>query len=786
MKKILTTLVCCLSLALCTFAQTTVTGTVLDSALLEPLMSVTVQLQGTTTGTTTDFDGKFNLSLPQGEHTLVFSYIGMQSQEVRVKIAEQDKIQLDTIWMTTSSLTNQTVVVTAGKYAKRLEESTVSIDVINPSMIESNVATSLDQVVKKASGVKIMDNQVSIRSGAGYAYGVGSRVAFLVDGQPLLSAELSDVKWNFMPIENAEQVEIIKGSASVLYGSGALNGVINIRTAYPKGKKPYTSFTLYSGIYDQPNIDSMRWYDPKDKTTTQPMFIGLYFAHRQRLHKNFDLVLGGNFHLENGFIQGVNERRFRLNFNTRYRHPGTDGRISYGINGNIMYHREGRFFLSKDMTEGAYTNIAPIYPDRYGSITLDPYLTAFDQSGNKHDLRARWFNIAKHQEGPDSDAHLVSLEYQFQRQFKKQFVVTAGVFGQVFHVNSILFADPSGADEDRALVTAQSVAAYAQIEKKFWDKLSLVLGVRWEGYFIDTNFLAGPPIFRAGLNLEASRHDFIRASFGQGFRIPSFGELFINEPIPLDGPLTLGIFPNPSLKPERGWSTELAYRRTFQFGKFNFYADIALFWMEYRNMIEFALGNYSGYGFGFRFNNVNHARIAGWEISAQSEGKIGPVGLRFWGGYTYSFPGDLTADTTLIPAGNYLKNVFTTFANGVDRNPGTGNVFSLLKYRSLHNLRLDLEAEYRGFILGFAANYNSFIHNIDAIFSFGIVTPGLQQFRDVHDNGAWVFDLRLAYRINSKQRINFVIQNLLNEEYASRPARMGAPRSFSLKYSHQF
>ena len=155
----------------------------------------------------------------------------------------------------------------------------------------------------------------------------------MVDGQPLLSAELSDVKWNFMPIENAEQIEVIKGSASVLYGSGALNGVINMRTAYPKGNKPYTAISLISGVYDQPRIDSMRWFDPDsdEKLSPQPMFMGLYFAHRQKLHKNFDLVLGGNFHLENGFIKDVDERRFRINFNTRYRHPGSDGKISYGL-----------------------------------------------------------------------------------------------------------------------------------------------------------------------------------------------------------------------------------------------------------------------------------------------------------------------------------------------------------------------------------------------------------------------------------------------------------------------
>lgn len=765
-------------------AQITTYGMVMDKELSEPLFGVTVQLKGTTKGTATDFDGKYELSLPAGEHTLVFSYIGMQTKEVSITLSENKPNITTLVYMEENMVVGETVVVTSGKYAKKIEESTVSVDVIDRAMIENTNATSLDQVVQKTSGVQIVDNQVNIRSGAGYAYGVGSRVAFLVDGQPLLSAELSDVKWNFMPLENAEQIEIIKGSSSVLYGSGALNGVINIRTAYPKGKEPYTSFSLYSGIYDQPRIDSMRWFKPKETPTAQPLFIGLYFAHRERLHKNFDLVLGGNLHLENGFLKDVDERRARFNFNTRYRHPGTDGRISYGINGTMMYHRQGNFFLAKNMSDGAYTNVAPVYGDRYGSITIDPYFTIYDQADNKHDIKGRWFNIAKHQPGPDSDAHVFSLEYQFQRTFPKKWILTAGVFGQYFSVNSILFTNATNTSE-RALQNGKSIAAYAQLEKKLWDKLSVVIGGRWEGYEVGNLFFASPPVLRAGLNLAASKYDHIRASFGQGFRVPSFGEIYINEPIPGNGGLQLGVFPNPDLQPESGWSAELAYRRTFLLGKFHFYTDAAFFWMEYKNMIEAELDAYPQ-GFGFRFNNVSQARIAGFEISTQSEGKIGEVPLKIWGGYTFSFPGDLTADTSLQKVGHYLATMANTFANGITRGSSNSTLFSLLKYRSLHVFRMDVQAEYKGFTWAVAANYTSMIQNVDAIFDFGLVTPGVAQYRELHNKGAWIFDIRLGYKINPKQRINFVIQNLLNTEYTVRPARMGAPRSFSIKYSHVF
>jgi len=758
--------------------QSVLSGVITDAENQTPLIGVTVSVKETTNGTTTDLEGKYQLDLPKGTKIIVFSYVGFTSIEKEVVSDGQTPIVLDLI-LSTGVLEGETIIVTEGRYKKKLEESTVSIDVIGQQQIESNNVTSLDEIVKKASGVQIADGQISIRGGAGYAYGVGSRVLFLVDGQPLLSAELSDVKWNYMPIENAEQIEIIKGSASVLYGSGALNGVINLRTAYPKGEQSYTAFSMYAGIYDQPKIDSMRWFDPQKEGAAMPMFSGFYFAHRERLHKNVDLVVGGNVHLGNGYYKGVDERRFRFNFNTRFRAPKSDGRISYGLNGNIMYHEDGRFFMAKDMASNTYLNLTPIYRDRYYSITLDPYFTAFDKLENKHDVRGRWFRISKVQPEADSDADIFSLEYQFQRTFENEWIVTAGTRGQFLNVNSILFADIDAFYTERALFAGGSFAAYAQVDKKFFNRLSATLGLRWEGFVVDTSFIPALPIVRAGLNYEASPNDFIRASFGQGFRLPSMAERYFNERFPGS---FLGVYPNPDLLPETGWSTEIAYRRVFRGKNFKIYADLAFFWMEYNNMVEFALGNYAQ-GPGFSFINISKARIAGWEVSTQGDVRIGKVPLRIWGGYTYSFPGDLSADTSqLRNPGVFIGELFRTLAEGVERE----DYPNILKYRRMHTVRMDVETELWGITIGSALTYNSFMDHIDALFEFNFITPKLSNFRLIHNKGYWLWDLRLGYRFNDKQRINLVVQNMLNEEYASRPAQMGAPRSFSLKYSHVF
>ena len=80
----------------------------------------------------------------------------------------------------------------------------------------------------------------------------------LVDGFPLLAADLGDIKWDAVPLHQVERVEVIKGAGSALYGTGALGGVINVLTRDP-ARKPGTRFRLLSGLYSPPAHRGWRW-----------------------------------------------------------------------------------------------------------------------------------------------------------------------------------------------------------------------------------------------------------------------------------------------------------------------------------------------------------------------------------------------------------------------------------------------------------------------------------------------------------------------------------------------
>ena len=150
------------------------------------------------------------------------------------------------------------VVVTASITGSTVQEETVPVTVLKPTSRKWECAGFEGPCVQNA-GCIIMDDQVSIRGGSGYAYGVGCRVQLLLDDLPLLSGDLGQIWWSYLPMEHVGQVAV-KATASSTYGSGASNGVIHMRTVWP-GAEPETVVSLFNGVYSDPDSTNWRWWD---------------------------------------------------------------------------------------------------------------------------------------------------------------------------------------------------------------------------------------------------------------------------------------------------------------------------------------------------------------------------------------------------------------------------------------------------------------------------------------------------------------------------------------------
>ena len=105
--------------------------------------------------------------------------------------------------------------------------------------------------------------------------------------------------------------------------------------------------------------------------------------------------------------------------------------------------------------------------------------------------------------------------------------------------------------------------------------------------------------------------------------------------------------------------------------------------------------------------------------------------------------------------------------------------------------KLDVEVNYKKYSAGLSLRYGGFMRNIDKVFEEPIggttyILPGLKDYREKYNNGSFVIDMRLGYKLNDNYRLGFMVNNLLNSEYTSRPGDIQPPRNFSVQVQMKF
>jgi len=543
-------------------------------------------------------------------------------------------------------------------------------------------------------------------------------------------------------------VEILKGASSSLYGSSALNGVINVRTAYP-GPEPRTTISAFSGIYFKPRREELSWW-----WDTYPLFAGASFSHLRKIG-DLDLVVGGNAFSDAGYREDNYSQRIRFNLGLRHNPKKIKG-FSYGVNSNLQEQYTSDFLIWIDADSGAFIQQPDVVsPTKGFRFNIDPYFVYFDEKAGRHSLRTRFYKVYnrfKDNEDKNNGSDLYYGEYQYHKAFNKDLNLTLGMNGSYAETVAELYGNHF----------SSSIAIYSQVDKKFFDRLSLSLGIRWERYTLDDTDDDSKPVLRAGLNYQAAEYTFIRASYGQGYRFPSIAEKYTSTNLG-----SLNIFPNPELEPETGWSSEVGIRQGIQLGAWNTFIDASAYLMEFENMMEFTFGIYMPDSatiptlddIGFKSLNVGNARITGVDIMIGGSGQFISHPVKFFAGYTYMNPIDLSADT--------LEN-------------------NILKYRYRHSFKGDVEWIIKRFSVGINALYRSNMERIDEAFEEKIlgqeIFPGLKSYREENNDGYIVFDFRIAYQFTTSSRLSLIVKNIFNKEYMGRPGDIYPPLNISLQY----
>ncbi|MDO6440404.1 TonB-dependent receptor [Cyclobacterium sp. 1_MG-2023] len=222
-------------------ADVTITGTVKD-ANGEPIPGVTILLPGTTTGTTTDLDGKYSISVPEGSN-LVFSFIGFETQKIPIN----DKSVIDVVLTEDTASLDEFVLVGYGMQKK--SDVTGSVARVTTEKTEDLPNYSILQSLQgQVSGLNITSSDRPGKELEMTIRGVNSISAsssplIVVDGV-IYKGSLSDINTT-----TVESIDILKdASAAAVYGSRAANGVIIITTKTGMTEKPQFNFNSYTGI----------------------------------------------------------------------------------------------------------------------------------------------------------------------------------------------------------------------------------------------------------------------------------------------------------------------------------------------------------------------------------------------------------------------------------------------------------------------------------------------------------------------------------------------------------
>ena len=187
---------------------------------------------------------------------------------------------------------------------------------------------------------------------------------------------------------------------------------------------------------------------------------------------------------------------------------------------------------------------------------------------------------------------------------------------------------------------------------------------------------------------------------------------------------------------------------------------------------------------GFKFLNTGNSRVLGIDCSFSGKADFSKTSkIIFMLGYNYILPKTLNPD--YIYSTDDLGREFSYTKTSL--NPDS----KILKYRFIHQVKMDVEWSYKSFQLGLSMKYFSKIENMDLIVKdFEETTQDLPFIQDVeymdfynsHRFGNTIFDMRFAYKISDKHKIALIGANILNRTYSLRPLKIESPRTIMLQY----
>ncbi len=629
------------------FSQTartgTISGTVVDATTGTPLPGVNIIIKNTVVGTSTNFDGEFEISdIRTGTYSVMASMIGYKIKTYdNLKVAPDLPVILD-FHLEESFVEMDAVVVTASRKSKSLSETPNSVSVVSSMDIRKRNSVDIRDALKYAPGVSFVGERVNIRGTTGYSRGAGSRVLLLTDGVPTMPGDSGDIKWDIIPITAMEKVEVVKGAASALYGSSAIGGVLNIITKEPSDR-PELSVRISGGIYDHPIYSAWAWTD------------SVLYSHQQDIY--YSDTIG-----KVGYIISIGRRRSRgYKANTHFLKWNAFGKTKFNFTSSSNLTLTGSY-ASDDHGEA-------ILSRKYLGQPVQPFLAPIGEENNTILSTKLFLN--------STFSHLINQDFvykiktsYYRNRFDNDFVDNQdfskaqrfrGEFQADIEPNinhSLTFGFESTYDQIEGSFfghrKAYILGSYLQDEFKLSDQFSVTSGIRFDYSKVDsgkTEYQISPKI---GMIYSVGESTTLKASVGKGFRAPSIAELFTNT-------IASGfqVKPNPSLDAESSWSAEVGLSTTI---RNHILLNVAVYQERYFDFINPDF-DFQDLQLVAQFNNVPEARIRGIETNVTSSWIKNRLKMVI--SYVFVDPRDLETKNLLTYRPQHLLTTSLTIKPGI-------------------------------------------------------------------------------------------------------------------------
>ncbi|WP_298485015.1 TonB-dependent receptor [uncultured Maribacter sp.] len=524
-----------------------------------PIPFANVLLKGTIKGTSTDEEGAFTLqNLSAGDYTLLVSVLGYQPYAKKIALKEKESKTVVINLIASSEELEETVVTGTLKAVNRLD-SPVPVEVYSPTFLKKNPTANIFEALQNVNGVRPQINCSVCNTGDIHINGLeGPYTLVLIDGMPIVSGLGTVYGLSGIPNSLIEQIEIVKGPASSLYGSEAVGGLINIITKSTEDAPIFFADAFATG-WEEYSLD---------------------FGTKLSVGKKTDALIGINYFNYDNPIDNNNDNFTDLTIQERI---SVFQKWNIKRKENRILSFAGRFF----------------YENRWGGeLQWTPEFRGGTDIYGESIKTRRWEVLGKYQL-PIKEKVLFSFSYNDHHQdsfygdtpyladqrigfTQLTWDKTKGkhdlLFGTALRYN--YYDDNTSATETTNKNNPDEIvipSLFVQDEIKFNKKHSLLVGARYD-YDSRHGSIFTP---RAAYKWKVTTNGILRLNAGTGFRVVN---LFTEDHAALTGSREV-IIAN-ALKPEQSYNTNLNYLQKFYGTNGTFSTlDASLFYTHFSNVI---------------------------------------------------------------------------------------------------------------------------------------------------------------------------------------------------------